>query len=130
MYLQAAFEAVCKNAAEAGSGKYVCLTESIPYYGGPEEGGWWGRDRVCQAWQYFEDPAAAEAAKMAVEKLAEELTAESRKEFGESCLRQMDWLEVRGLEANYLPEVDGESEFSVCVCDEIPPPRYGTRGYS
>lgn len=128
MFVESAFHAVCKEAVTTGNGHYVCLMETIPFYGGPEEGGWYGSDLICVAFQYFE--TGADQAVAAVEKLAAELNAECRKEFGQQCLREMDWLEARGLDADFLPEPDGESTFSVIVADEVPASRYGSRGYS
>jgi hypothetical protein len=32
----------------------------------------------------------------------------------------MEWLEERGLDADYLPEDDGPSNYRVIVCDELP----------
>lgn len=128
-YLQDAFDHVCKEAKKAG-GFYVSLMENVPYYGGPEEGGWWGSDTRLVAYQYFTTEEAAEAAKDKVEELAAELSAQARRNFGEQCLRELDWLEARGLDADYLPEPDGESEFFVTVTEGLPQESEGVRGYS
>lgn len=125
-----AFYAVCKDAIEAGNGFYVCLMERNRVYLGPWEGGTWGDDTTVAAWQYFESEEMANAAKESVEKLAAELTEESRKEHGEWCLRTMDWLEARGLEADFLPEPDGPTEYYVWVGKEIPSPERASREYS
>lgn len=68
-FIEDAFRHICKDAKPA-TGAYVCLMESVPYYGGPEEGGWWGRDRVVVAYQWFETEEGAEAAREAVVALA------------------------------------------------------------
>jgi glycogen debranching enzyme len=128
-YLQAAFDAVCEEAKPA-EGHYVCLMESVPYYGGPEEGGWWGRDTNIVAYQYFATAEQAEAAKEAVEKMAQKMSNESKREFGKQCLREMEWLDTRGLDADYLPEPDGESEFYVIATTELPLESRGCRQYS
>lgn len=128
-YLQSAFDAVCKEAKKP-EGYYVVLMERRPFYGGPEEGSWWGSDQIVTAYQHFTTEEAANAAKEQVEKLAKELSEESKKEFGKQCLREMNWLEARGLDANFLPEPDGESEYYVTITEELPQDRYQERGYS
>lgn len=128
-FFQAAFEAVCKEAKPA-EGFYVCLMESVPFYGGPEEGGWWGRDTHLVAYQHYPTEEQADAAVKQVEKLAKELSDESRKDFGEQCLREMEWLNARGLDADFLPEPDGESEFYVLKCEGLPEESRGCRQYS
>lgn len=129
-YIQSAFEAVCKSALQAED-VYVCLMERSSFYGGPEEGGWWGEDVALVAHQQFDTREQAEAAREDVETLAEELEAEARKSFGDQCLREMDWCEARGLEADWLPEPDGPSEFTVCVVtDGLPQSYRGCRQYS
>jgi hypothetical protein len=128
-YLKSAFDQVCKDAKQA-QGFYVCLMEYQPFYGGPEEGGWWGHDISLVAYQWFPTEEQAETARLAVLKLAKELEAESRKDYGRQCLREMDWLDARGLDANFLPEPDGPSTFSVVVSEGLPEETRGCRQYS
>lgn len=128
-FIQAAFNAVCENAVQAESW-YVVLAESAPYYGGAEEGGWWGRDTIVLAFQEFTTKEAAERAAKSVEELAEKMRRESEFGYGERCLTQWDWCESRGLEADYLPEDDGPSDYMVFVTNEVPQNSYGSRQYS
>lgn len=128
-YIESAFHAVCKEAREA-AGWYVCLMEEVPFYGGPEEGGWWGEDTFLVAYQHFPSEEQALAAEMAVEGLAAILSNDSRREYGEHCLREMAWCEERGLEADFLPEPDGESRYYVTVVSTLPMNHYGNRQYS
>jgi len=109
-----AFFEICQEA-EPASPRYVSLYISAPFYGGPEEGGWWGQDVTLIASQRFETEDQAEAAKTRVGALAADLNREAKDSFGEYCLRQMEWLEARGLDADYLPEVDGSEEYFVCI---------------
>lgn len=127
-FVQAAFDAVISDAKRPES-RFVCLMESVPYYGGPEEGGWWGSDTHVIAFKEFPTEEAANEAKKAVDKLAKELQDESRKSFGQQCLREMEWLEARGLDADFLPEPDGESRFYVYVGNEVPESSFGCRHY-
>lgn len=125
-YLQEAFNQVCSEA-EQPKVVYVVLMERCPFYGGPQEGGWWGRDNIVRAFQRFETEEAARAAEKAVEAMARELSAQARREYGDYCLRTMEWLDARGLDADYLPEPDGESEFYVWITGEYPESTYGSR---
>ena len=112
MSIQEAFFDVCRDAKPAES-HYVSLYASVPYYGGPEEGGWWGSDTVLIAYECFDTEEAADAAEAKVKELAEQLSQQSKREFGEQCLREMEWLDARGLDADYLPEPDGETNYYV-----------------
>lgn len=127
-FIKDAFHAVCENAKETKDW-YVSLVVSYPFYGGSEEGGWWGSDRSTIAYEHFQSEDAAIAARKRILVIADELHAESRKEYGEQCLREMDWLEARGLEADYLPEPDGEDEYYVLVSQSIPEDSRGCRHY-
>lgn len=127
-YIQEAFNLAISNA-EQPQAWYVCLMESIPFYGGPEEGGWWGCDSILIAYKEYVSEELAQKAKEAVDKLAKDLQDEARAEYGERCLRELDWLEQRGLDADWLPEPDGESEYHVIVTQSIPENYYGCRHY-
>jgi hypothetical protein len=128
-YIREAFEQTCREA-KAAEGWYVSLLEAVQFYGGPEEGGWWGEDVVLVAYQYYPTEEQARAAQEAVEELARELEAVALREYGELCRQQMDWLEARGLDADYLPENDGPSEFHVVLSQGLPEESRGCRQYS
>jgi hypothetical protein len=127
-YLKTAFHAVCKEAKPAVA-HYVVLMESVSYYGGPEEGGWWGKDEIVESYQIYATEEEAETAAEAVKVLAADLTAQAKTEYGRTCLRESRWLEARGLDDSFLPEPDGPSTFRVVVRPEIPQNIYGTRHY-
>lgn len=127
-YIKEAFDKVCEDNIKVGS-FYVVLAESIPYYGGPEEGGWWGSDTIIISYKEFPTEELADSAKDKVMELADKLNKEAKKGFGEQCVREMEWLDSRGLDADYLPEPDGPSEYYVYVTDEIPQNSYGSRHY-
>jgi hypothetical protein len=128
-YLEHAFNTVADNARKPDV-CFVCLMERTCEYGGPEEGGWWNHDAYCVAYREYATREAAELAKEQIEALATELTDESRREHGNHCLRQMEWLDARGLEADWLTEDDGPSEFYIAVCDIVPAPPQPCRQYS
>jgi hypothetical protein len=127
-YINEAFNQVCKTAQKA-EGSFVTLMESIPFYGGPEEGGWWGHDEHIIAYQHFTTLEQAESAKAQVELLAVEMNKQSKREYGDKCLRDIEWLEARGLDADFLPEVDGESKFFIIVSEGLPEETRGSRHY-
>ena len=60
-YIADAFQQVCDKAEESED-RFVSLYCSVPYYGGPEEGGWWGRDVKLIATQPYPTEAQASAA--------------------------------------------------------------------
>ena len=114
MTIQNAFFKVCSEA-EIPESNFVSLYRKEQFYGGPEEGGWYGTDTVLVASQRYDTREAAEAAKAAVSKLAEVLTTEAKQAFNERCRAECDWLEQRGLDDDFLPEPDGECSYFVRV---------------
>lgn len=127
-YLEDAFDKICTEAKET-VGIYLSLVEDVPFYGGPEEGGWWGTDTHVMKYQHFTTMEAAEIAKAKVEELAASLEADAHRAYGEQCLREMEFLDARGLDADYLREPDGPSKFYVVLSDTVPENRRGCRHY-
>lgn len=127
-YLQEAFSRVCSEAKQP-EGHYVTLMERVPRYGGNAEGGWWTSDTHIVAYQWFSTREQAEAARDAIMVLAAQLTEESRMSYGDYCLRQMEMLDARGLEPDFLPEDDGPSEFYVLVSEGLPEESRGPTHY-
>jgi hypothetical protein len=114
--LNEAFFLVCEAAVPAKA-SYVSLYVKKPFYGGPEEGGWWGEDTTLVAYHRCETEVQAEAVQARVEELAREMSDDARRGFTQGCQAQMEWLNARGLDADYLPEVDGEKTYWVAVED-------------
>jgi hypothetical protein len=114
--IQAAFFTVCADA-EPAKAHYVSLYRVEPFYGGPEEGGWWGRDYVHVASQKCASAEHASSVRANVEQLAKQLSEDARNSYLAGCAAECAWLESRGLDADYLPEVDGESSYEVYVED-------------
>lgn len=123
-----AFKEICEEAQEPEDW-YLCLIERRPFYGGPEEGGWWGEDNIVSSFQKYPSKELAEKARKHVEKLAEHLSAEAKKDYGEFCLREMEWLDERGLDSDYFQEPDGATEYYVEVTEGIPTDSRGCRHY-
>lgn len=111
-----AFFSICREAKPAKS-SYVSLYINVPYYGGPEEGGWWGSDNMLVAYHQCGNDIEAEHVKAKVEETAKEMSDNAKRSFGRACLAQCEWLEARGLDSDALPEVDGEESYFVVVED-------------
>lgn len=119
--IQEAFDQLISDAIwPNGQRWYLILVETIEAYGGPEEGGWTYPIQSLLAYKDFPSEEQADAARASVEKLAEELARDAREAHGRMCLEQMEWLDARGLESDYLPEVDSPAQYSVSVVDTLP----------
>ena len=130
MSVSEAFFSLCREAQPAEAA-YVSLYRTDRWYGGPEEGGWWGSDDVLVAYHRVGSMAEAEAVQAEVRTLAEQLSRESKTAFQRQCAADVQWLEARGLDDSVLREVDGESSF--WVAKEAVPGSFaheGQRGYS
>jgi hypothetical protein len=129
-FIKQAYESLIKEAISPEH-VYVTLYEDIPFYGGPEEGGWWGSDCVLVESMHFNYREEADKVKVKVDVFAKELSVVQKRLFGERCLAELDWLDARGLDSDFLPEVDGESKYFVVVEDDRGSlQRTGDRGYS
>ena len=124
-----AFKQICKDAV-LNVGFYVSLMAEHPYYGGPEEGGWYGSDTEVIAFQEFPSEELADKACEAVQGLAKQMSADARRAYGGHCLRQTEWLDGRGLDDEFLRPDDGESRFFVTVTAGVPVGHRGERCYS
>lgn len=128
-YIREAFEQVVAERKEIKNEQwYVVLWEDTQYYGGPEEGGWYGWDHEPLEYAVFPNEETAEAVAAKVEERARKLSELSRRREGERCLQELAWLEARGLDADYLPERD-QTRYHVSVENKVPEPSYGGRHY-
>lgn len=128
---QEAFFRICANASPA-SGSYISLYRDEPFYGGPEEGGWWGSDTVLVAYHKATTDKQADEIREKVTALAAELTRTSDKAWAEQCRSELDWAEERGLDADVVfGESAGADRFWIAV-ESIPGSlnSTGDRGYS
>lgn len=94
IFLQA-WDAIVEDS-EVAQECYLSLYKVEPYYGGPEEGGWWGYLHILQKYCKCSSRAQAE---MLMEKLQDhckELTEEAKKADGDDCLRHMERADRRG----------------------------------
>lgn len=118
MSIKTAFLTVCEQAVPA-NGMYVSLYLRVPFYGGPEEGGWWGTDTELVAYYHYPSEELAEAALEKIQALADELNKEEKRAWGDRCVREMEWCDDRGVDYDFLPETDGDSEY-VVMTEETP----------
>ena len=115
MTITEAFTAAIETAPIEASTTYVSLYERVPFYGGPEEGGWWGEDVALKSYHRFSTLEQAEQALEKIEALAQELTKEATSAWAEHCLRECEQAEARGMEPSDLPETDGETKYFAVV---------------
>ena len=118
-YIEEAFKEICKDT-QAPKTWYVALCVNERRYGGAEEGGWWYDHAEVLEYQAFPDEETARSVRCKVEERAAELSKDSERRQGEAALRSMEWLEARGLDADYLPEMNGPEEYFVSVTETVP----------
>lgn len=111
-----AFFQVVKNA-EIAKSNYVSLYATVPFYGGPEEGGWWGSDTALVAYAVCSTRREAEAIRGEVEALAKQLSTDAKQRFNQYCRDSLDEAEAKGIDADELPEVDGAESYWVTTED-------------
>lgn len=111
---------------------YIVLWRRVPFYGGPEEGGWWGSDEIPEAFKPCASREEAEALAERVRVMAKELTEDAARAHGEGCLSQLAWCEARGIDdsTSVFGEDSGPESYYVTVQDELPVAHYGDRYYS
>jgi len=113
-YIKAAFFEVCTEA-ETAERHFVSLYCNHRFYGGPEEGGWYGTDTTLVASQEVPTEADAVTMQAAAVDLAEKLTKQAEDVRNRHYAAQLEWLEARGLDADFLPEPDGGDSFWVAT---------------
>jgi len=100
-------------------GVYLSLYRETPFYGGPEEGGWWGYDTELIAYRHYPTRELAEDAKGRVEEVAIRSTEEASHRWGKRCLAETEWLDARGLEDSFLPETSGPETVLVRIEENL-----------
>lgn len=117
MTIEDAFREVCDHAEESET-RYVSLYCAEPFYGEPEEGGWWGCDVRLVATQGFPTISQADAAVDRIEALVKQLQAGAQASYGDMCLSQLESCGWNGEEAqSRYGEVDGAADYFVVIED-------------
>ena len=94
IFLQAWNEII--EDSEVAQECYLSLYENVSYYGGPEEGGWWGYLQILQKYCKCSSREQAEMLSNKLREHCEQLNKESKKADGEDCLRHMERADRRG----------------------------------
>lgn len=118
--IKESFEKIMMQIVRNPETWFVCLMEYRPFYGGPEEGGWWGEDVELISYAPFRNEELAIDAAKQVWELAARLTRESKTQFNEMCARSLDDAEARGIDPSSLPEVADGSRYAIIVTRELP----------
>lgn len=93
--LRDAYHRVIENAESAGR-KYVSLYVRAEYYGGPEEGGWWGHDSILESYVEVSNMDMAERIYNDVYAEVERMNAERKADHNAALSRQCDEAWNRG----------------------------------
>jgi hypothetical protein len=111
---------------------YIVLWKRTPFYGGPEEDGWWGNDEEPVAYHRVSTLEAAEELRKQIEAAAAAQTEEAKREHGDRCLAQLAYCEARGIDDSnsVYGEDHGAESYYVTVQKEVPEASYGDRHYS
>ena len=130
MEIQEAFFKTLKDQVKTPQRFYICLIREEQFYGGPEEGGWWGKDRHLVAFAEFATREECEANVAAIDALAKEKSDEASSDFNRRCLAECLNAEARGIDVDTLPEVNGPDRYRVLITEVLPPEvEFGCRQY-
>jgi hypothetical protein len=99
---------------------YVCLVLREQYYGGPEEGGWYGYDTTLVRFAQFPSEEAARDGAEKVKRLAACESSRANEDFNRMCLRSCDEAEARNEDIDRLPEVGGPDSYRVLMTYRLP----------
>jgi len=120
MDISEAFDSVLSNRVKTPTKWFVCLMLREQYYGGPEEGGWYGYDTTLLRFAEFASKEAAWDAAESVKRLAACESSRAAEEFNLMCLCSCDAAEARNEDVDRLPEVGGPDSYRVIVTDTLP----------
>lgn len=107
---------VCECASPVPPEKvYITVYESHDCYGGPEEGGWWYSVSYAKESFACSSEEQANAIRQEMLAFADELNKLSKDSHNRQMAESLEWLEARGLDADFLPEPDGEDHIWIAV---------------
>ena len=112
---------------------YVVLWEARQYYGGPEEGGWYGYDYIVASYKRVDSLLVAENLAARIHLLAKNMSKQSRDEYYRRCLEECERADAAGEDPTdyYGGDVyESPSSFYVTVEEEMPESHFGNRYYS
>jgi len=109
---------------------YVTLWRIESYYGGPEEGGWWGENHLVESVTQFDNEADAEAYATRIDNDIRTRSREAETAWANGCRAECEWADARGLDVNdAFPETDGPDTYSCTIGTEPPTDSYGPDHY-
>ena len=127
--IERAWDRVVEDATKA-EGCYVVLFCDRPYYGGPEEGGWWGTDNLVVSYRRCSTQEEAEAILTKMDEEVKNLNREADLDHGHLCLAQCARADAMGVEVESLyGEDSGSLRFRATITQELPRDYYGNRFY-
>jgi hypothetical protein len=125
-----AFFQVCTEA-ERREDVFVTLYCDDRFFGGPEEGGWYGTDtRLIASQRVYSRQIGDQIAAQAKE-LADKLTRDAEDDRNRQCAAECEWLEARGLDDDFLPQPNGGERYWIAVeAEQGAAESQGDRAYS
>lgn len=127
--IEEAWNKVVEDATKAEE-CYVVLFCDRPFYGGPEEGGWWGTDRLVLSYRRCSTIDEAEAILAKMDEEVKNLNREAEMDHGYLCLAQCERADALGVEVEYLyGEDSGANRYRATITQEVPQDYYGNRYY-
>jgi hypothetical protein len=108
-----AWNEIMENAQKAEE-CVVSMYSVEPYYGGPEEGGWWGNLFILNEYVRCSNRDAAEKLQQKLQERCEELNKEEQQQDSEYCLRYCERAWSRGEDVDDYG-YDGPSTYHVLI---------------
>jgi hypothetical protein len=111
-YIKSAFEQV---VSERSRNEFVTVSlyRIESFYGGPEEGGWWGSDWILEESATYFSKEIAESVAEKIKVRAEELSRSTKDSTYRHWALECNQAEARGEDPADLPEPDGPTRWSV-----------------
>jgi hypothetical protein len=131
--IRTAFYRITEVTPEPRRKFYLVLRRSEQYYGGPEEGGWWGWDHLVEAFKMF---ASKEEAEQAYDQVQDYIKTLNR-ECAEARLNGLNRAYEDAVARDPAADLDGEDDnrcglethYSVDIEDHEPKDEYGPQHY-
>jgi hypothetical protein len=97
---------------------WVSLYAIEPFYGGPEEGGWWGKDQRLVWWKAYSNKHEAEQTMRKIEAFIKMFNSIERTNWYIQCEKELDIADAIGMNVNRLfGETSGPMEYE-CFVEE------------
>lgn len=94
---------------------YVSIYRKERYYGGPEEGGWYGTDVILESSVQVKTETLAEELRDRLLGVAVEKTKTAKKQWSNLCQRELEAAEARLIDPLSLPEPNLPDEYVIHI---------------